>query len=120
MTTPPSHAIDPGEFGFSPDAGGLANARALQQAVENGGTVVVTRPGVYRVAATVYLPSHTSLTFGHGVVLRKVDEAGPFSHVLLNKGALTRTYDHSIAVHGLTLEVNGIDVRKWDVFGLHG
>jgi hypothetical protein len=107
-------------FDFSPDATGLANTRALQAAVDQRGTIEVTRPGTYRIAGTVYLGSHTALRFSPGVVLQKVDEADPFSHVLLNKGALTKTYDQDISVDGLTLAVNGLDVREWQVFGLHG
>jgi len=40
--------------------------------------------------------------------------------VLLNKGALTKTYDEHITVSGLHLIVDGVDVRKWLVYGLHG
>jgi hypothetical protein len=40
--------------------------------------------------------------------------------VLLNKGALTKTYDHNIVVEGLQIIVNGVDVRKFLVYGLHG
>ncbi len=112
--------IDAAEYGFSPSATGLDNVRALQRAVDCGGAVVVDRPGEYRVAGTVYIGSHTDLRFGHGVFLKKVDEAGPFSHVLLNKGALTRAYDEGITVRGLSVIVNGMDVREWQVFGLHG
>ncbi len=64
---------------FSPDASGIANARALQHAVDQGGTIRITRPGVYRLAATIYLGSHTSLCFGPGVIIQKTDEAGPFT-----------------------------------------
>lgn len=112
--------MTPIEFGFSPDATGLANTRALQAALDLGGTINVTQPGTYRIAGTVYIGSHTALRFDPGVILKKVDEIGPFSHVLLNKGALTRTYDQDITVDGLTITVNGIDVRQWQVFGLHG
>lgn len=112
------HATD---FGFLPDASGMDNARALQRAVDQTGTIIVARPGTYRIADTVYLPSHTSLIFGHNVFLKKVDEQGPFTHVLLNKGALTKTTDHRIRVEGLSLICNGIDVRTFrEVFGLHG
>lgn len=107
--------------GFSPHATGLANQAALQRAVDGGGTVAVMQPGTYRLAGTVYVGSDTTLVFGAGVVIAKVDEAGPFSHVLLNKGARTRQPDHRIAVHGLRIAVNGMDVRTFaDVFGLHG
>jgi hypothetical protein len=44
---------DAAEFGFSPDAGGR-NTRALQKAVDRAGTIVVSLPGTYEIAATVY------------------------------------------------------------------
>lgn len=111
---------DAARFGFSPDASGLDNMRALQQAVDQTGTIVVSRPGTYKIAGTVFVGSHTSLIFGHNVFLKKTDEQGSFSHVLLNKGALTKTYDEHISVEGLSIIVNGMDVRKFLVYGLHG
>lgn len=112
--------VDAADFGFSPEASGIENARALQCAVDRGGTIIVSRPGIYRMADTVFLGSHTSLVFGNDVFLKKVDEQGPFTHVLLNKGALTRTFDENITVDGLHIIVNGIDVRKFLAYGLHG
>ena len=111
---------DAADFGFSPEASGMDNAVALQRAVDQGGTVVVSRPGTYKTARTVYVGSDTSLVFGNGVFIKKVDERGPFTHVLLNKGALTRTYDRNITIRGLHIIVNGVDVRNFDVYGLHG
>lgn len=112
---------DAADAGFRPDATGAANREALQRAVDRGGTVVVSRPGTYALAGTVYVGSDTTLVFGAGVFVKKVDERGPFTHVLLNKGALTRTWDERIAVHGLHVIVNGVDVRTFEeVFGLHG
>ncbi|MFW5894146.1 MAG: hypothetical protein ACOCUY_03335 [Verrucomicrobiota bacterium] len=112
--------IEAGDFGFLPDASGIANAAALQRAVDCGGTITVSRPGTYRIARTVYIGSHTALRFAPGVVVRKVAEHGPFTHVLLNKGALTRTYDEQITVEGLQIAVNGVDVRDFEIYGLHG
>jgi len=112
---------DAAGFGFSPDANGADNTKALQRAVDLGGTIMVSKPGVYKIAGTVYLGSETSLIFGNGVFLKKVAEQGAFSHVLLNKGALTKTYDEHITVEGLQIIVNGVDVRTFnDVYGLHG
>ncbi len=111
---------DAADFGFSPAASGVDNMRALQAAVDRGGTVTVSVPGVYRVAGTVYIGSHTTLVFGNNIFIKKVDEVGSFTHVLLNKGALTKTYDHYIAIEGLQIVVNGVDVRKFEVYGLHG
>lgn len=106
--------------GFSPAAGGRENRAALQRAVDRGGTIGVTRPGIYDLAGAVYVGSDTTLIFGAGVFLRKVADPDLFMHVLLNKGALTRTRDRRIGVHGLNLIVNGVDVRRWEVFGLLG
>ncbi len=108
------------DHGLSPYSTGIANTRALQQALDQGGTIRIEQPGTYKIAGTVYIGSHTALIFGPGVILQKVDEVGPFSQVFLNKGALTKTYDHHIAVAGLTLQVNGLDAIKWEVFGLRG
>ncbi len=111
---------DASTFGFSPDATGVANVEALQKAVDQGGTIIVSKPGTYKVAGTTYIGSNTSLEFGKGVVLQKVDEVGAFTHVLLNKGALTRTYDEHISVKGLHVSVNGVVKRFNEVFGLRG
>lgn len=118
-----SHAAgftDAANFGFSPEATGVDNMKALQRAVDCTGTIVVSRPGTYALAGTVYLGSNTSLIFGDGVFVKKVTEQGPYTHVLLNKGALTKNWDQHITVSGLNLIVNGVDVRKWQVYGLHG
>jgi hypothetical protein len=106
---------------FSPDASGVENTKALQQAVDAGGTVFVNRPGIYKIAGTVYLGSNTTLRFGNGVFLKKVEEIGTFSHVLVNKGAASKTWDEHIVIDGLQLLVNGVDVRDFKVaYGLHG
>jgi|GEM_PF-6068592 len=39
--------VDAGDFGFRPGANGLDNSRALQQALDRGGTVTVHESGVY-------------------------------------------------------------------------
>lgn len=111
---------DAAQYGFRPAATGLENTAALQRAVDQTGTIVVSQPGTYKIAGTVFIGSHTSLIFGHNVFLKKSDEQGAFSHVLLNKGALTKTYDEHISVEGLSIIVNGMDVRKFLVYGLHG
>jgi hypothetical protein len=116
----PGAFTDASAFGFSPDASGAENASALQKAVDGGGTIAVSKPGIYQIAATVYLGSHTSLVFGNGITLKKVAENGPFTHVFLNKGALTRVPDTGISIDGLHLSVNGVDHSMTEVFGLRG
>ncbi|WP_394923975.1 hypothetical protein [uncultured Robinsoniella sp.] len=114
------HFKNANDYGFSPQASGVDNQKALQAAAKGGGTVLVSIPGTYKIAGTVYLESFTTLIFGNGVLLQKSGEAGMFSHVFLNRGALTKTYDTCIRIHNLYLSVNGIDIRKFEVEGLHG
>jgi hypothetical protein len=116
----PHGFVDAGAFGFSPDASGVDNMHALQRALDKAGTIVVSRPGIYKLAGTVFIGSNTTLLFGDGVFVQKVAEQGAFSHVLLNKGALTKTWDHHITVSGLQLMVNGVDAIRWMVYGLRG
>ena len=112
--------INANDYGFSPDSSGISNTKMLQKVVDQGGTIIVSQKGEYKVSGTILMGSNTSLEFGKGVWLKKTDENGSFSHVLLNKGALTKTYDEHITVKGLNLIVNGVD--KWldIVYGLRG
>ncbi|SMP47984.1 hypothetical protein SAMN06265222_102371 [Neorhodopirellula lusitana] len=112
--------VNAAEYGFSPSASGIDNTQALQQAVDQGGTIMVSQPGTYAIAGTVYIGSHTSLVFGNNVFLKKVNEQGAFTHVLLNKGALTKTTDENITVKGLHIIVNGVDKGFTEVYGLRG
>ena len=107
-------------FGFSPDASGIDNTLALQKAVDQGGTIVVSKTGTYQLAGTVYVGSNTTLDFGDNVFIKKVNEKGTFTHVILNKGALTKTYDQHISIKGLNIIVNGQDKSFSDVYGLRG
>lgn len=107
-------------FGFSPEGTGLENSNALQKALDKGGTIVVSQPGVYKLASTVYIGSNTSLIFGNDVSLKKVNEQGTFSQVIINKGALTKTYDEHITIEGLHIIVNGVDKCSDLVLGLRG
>ncbi|HBY72545.1 MAG TPA: hypothetical protein DEG06_09935 [Lachnospiraceae bacterium] len=108
------------DYGFTPEASGIENRKALQKAVEEGGTIVISEPGTYKLAGTVYIGSYTSLLFANNTFIQKVNEEGWFSHVLLNKGALTKTYDTGIRIEHLHIIVNGMDIRKFEVEGLHG
>ena len=43
------------DFGFSPEASGVDNAKALQKAVDCGGTIVISKPGIYKLGGTVFV-----------------------------------------------------------------
>ncbi len=112
---------DAASLGFSPNASGIENAKALQKAVDLTGTIVISVPGTYKLAATVYVGSNTTLEFGNNVLIEKVNEQGAFSHVFLNKGAATKTYNEHISIKGLNIKVNGVDIRVFkEAYGLHG
>lgn len=106
--------------GFSTASTGVANTKALQVAVDKGGIIYITKPGTYNMAGTVYIGSNTSLIFSAGVYLKKVNEKGVFTHVILNKGALTKTYNEHILIEGLSIIVNGQDRCYNEVCGLRG
>ncbi|RIH62863.1 hypothetical protein D1164_22800, partial [Mariniphaga sediminis] len=111
---------DANAFGFSAGASGIENVNALQKAIDKGGTIVVSQPGVYKIASTLYIGSNTSIIFGEGVSLKKVDEKGPFAQIFINKGALTKTYDENITIEGLHVIVNGVDNCSDLILGLRG
>lgn len=67
---------DAAQFGFSPAASGVENTHALQKAVDQTGTIIVSQPGTYKIAGTVYLGSNTSLVFGNNVFLKKSRRTG--------------------------------------------
>ena len=99
--------VNAADYGFSPVAAPADNVRALQRALDGGHrTVRVTKPGVYRLDATVYLDDATHLIFGPGVVLQK---AAKYSNVLVNRGAYTGVTNFDIRLDGVTVLVNGHD-----------
>ncbi|MBQ3140385.1 MAG: hypothetical protein IJC25_00310 [Clostridia bacterium] len=112
--------VNAADFGFYASNGGPQNRLALQNALDQGGTVVITEPGVYDISNTVFIGSNTSLVCQNGVVLRKVTDEGGFCSVILNKGALTKTWDEHIEVIGLQIAVNGVDKRNSPIHGLIG
>ena len=113
-------ASDAADFGFSPEATGKENTVALQKAFDAGGTVRVTKPGRYKIADTVFIGDDTSLICDNGVYFVKSDEGKKFAQVILNKGALTKTWNSNIEITGLHIVVNGMDHNDWKVFGLRG
>jgi len=113
-------AVEAESFGFAAGNDPTANAEALQKAVDCGGIITVSKPGIYDVGRTVYIGSDTSLSFGKGVFVRKNVKNGEFEYVFLNKGALTRTYDKSISIDGLNLIVNNVDFRDFSESGILG
>lgn len=112
--------MDASQFGASPSSSAELNTRALQNALDHGGRVEISQPGIYDVCATLYIGSDSSLICGEGVYLRKVASPKPFCQLLLNRGAKTKTWDEHITVEGLRIIVNGVESFNFEVFGLRG
>ncbi len=101
----------PADFVFSPNGFVIDNVKVLQKAVYMGDTIGVSRSGTYKMTATVYMGSNTKLEFGINVFIEEVNELGTYSHVISNKGEVTRIHDEYIFISGLNIKVNGVDVR---------
>lgn len=111
---------DAASFGFSVNETGVNNIIALQAAFDKGGTIVVSQPGIYKVSGTAFIGDNTALECGAGVVFEKSNEKGRFTHIILNKGALTRTYNYNISITGLDIHVNNVDWPMSTIYGLRG
>lgn len=111
---------DASSFGFSPNESGFNNSKALQAAFDKGGTIIISKAGTYKVSGTAYIGDNTSLVCGAGVVIEKSNENGRFTHIILNKGALTRTYNYNISITGLDVRVNNVDLPMSTIYGLRG
>lgn len=105
---------------LSPDNTGRENALILQEMLNEGGTIRIEEPGIYEIEDTLIIGSHTKLSFGAGVFLKRASSSiGSFA--IINRGAYTRTYDEDIMIEGLHLITNGVEARYHAaVYGLTG
>lgn len=128
------------DFGFLPTEvgqpsptptvnGASANTVAFQNAINQGGTIIVSKPGIYDVNDALQIGSNTQLIFCEGVFIRKGKKmvAGVienYRYIFINSGAYTRTYNENISVIGLNVIINNIDESQfgdWERPGhIHG
>jgi hypothetical protein len=63
-------------FGFLPGESRVHNTKALQAALEKGGTILISQTGIYKISGTVYVGNNTSLflvtVFFYRKLLKKV------------------------------------------------
>ena len=96
------------DFGFKVGNDGLENARALQKAVDGGGDIYISEPGIYDIADQIVLSDDTSLYFCAGSYLRRMNHPEENGYLFINSGAYTKTYNRNIQIIGLRLICNGI------------
>lgn len=108
--------IDADKYGFSPENTPHKNSVALQEAVDNGGIIQVTVPGVYKISEQIEIGDNTKLIFGEGVIVqREVSVTGVNGNAFINKGAVEGKYNRNIEIIGLHLECNGIESDDFGV-----
>ena len=111
------------DYGFLPTNSADGNAKALQAALDGGGTIQVMVPGTYELCGTMLLDSDTCLEFGAGVYLSKANDAGgkTASFAFMNRGASEGTWNENITIKDMNLSCNGLEVKtQHPVFGLNG
>lgn len=97
--------INAANFDFLPTKTASENVIALQNVLNGGGkTIVISLPGTYQLNSDVYIDDDTELIIGKGVYFKKVAN---YCSVLINRGALTRTYNKNITIKGLKIIVDG-------------
>lgn len=103
--------INAEDFGFLPENSGTENTAALQNAIEHGHSISVTRQGIYNMAGTVKIPSDTHLNFSGGVILRRVPLEGSRleGNLFINEGAFSGQFNENISISGAHICVNGVE-----------
>ena len=72
---------DAAQFGFLPENDGFKNAEALQKAVDGGGTIAVSKKGVYAISKEIRIGDNTHLVFGADTVVKKDGGKGRVLHL---------------------------------------
>ena len=108
--------INANEYGFLPENNPYKNSEALQKAVDKGGVIQVTVPGIYKISEQIEIGDNTKLVFCDGVILRREASVGGVNgNAFINKGALKGEYNRNIEIIGLHLECNGIESNDFGV-----
>lgn len=86
-------------YGVLPSNTASVNTANMQSLLDNGGTIIVDIAGIYEFNACLKIGSNTTLICYDGVIFKQNNEYG--GGIILNKGALTKTYDTNITIDGL-------------------
>ena len=108
--------INAKDFGFSPKNSGEGNSIALQKALDEGGTILVSEVGNYSLSECLFIGDNTTLIFEKGVTLvRQPSKTGVNGNFLINKGAFDGVTNRNIKVVGLHLLCNGVESAGFGV-----
>lgn len=95
-------------MGFSIENSASDNRRILQEALDKGGTVIISEPGIYNIDSYLTIGSYTTLECANGAAIRKTASPDGFAHVLINKGAFNKEWNEHIIIRGLKIIVNNV------------
>ena len=86
--------INANDYGFLPGNDCYKNSVALQKAVDSGGEIVVSLPGVYSLSEQIEIGDNTTLVFKEGVIVRRFfSRTGATGNAFINKGAKIKEYN---------------------------
>lgn len=108
--------INANDYGFLPENDCYKNSVALQKAVDSGGEIVVSLPGVYPLSEQIEIGDNTTLIFKEGVIVRRFfSRTGATGNAFINKGAKRSEYNKNIEIKGLHLECNLVESDDYGV-----
>ena len=108
--------INVNEYGFSPENTPYKNSEIFQKAVDKGGVIQVTVPGIYKISEQIEIGDNTKLIFSEGVIIRReTSVSGTNGNAFINKGAVLGEYNHNIEIIGLHLECNNTESNDFGV-----
>lgn len=91
--------INVNEYVFSPENTPYKNSEILQKAVDEGGTIEISVPGIYKISEQIEIGDNTKLVFSEGVVIkREASVSGTNGNAFINKGAVLGKYNHNIEI----------------------
>lgn len=103
--------------GAGPSRPPSANVEAIQKALDGGGTVRLTEPGIYDINDTLRIGSNTELILGAGVTIRNAASNTAFRNMIVNTAYLASSSSVSITSSSLTATVtwpgHGKAVGDW-------
>ncbi|MCQ2770522.1 MAG: hypothetical protein MJ236_01835 [Clostridia bacterium] len=107
------------QCGFLPTNTPEDNQRIFQTILDKRGTIVVDEPGIYDIVGTLFIDDDTTIEFCAGSYIRRISSENGNDALFLNRGALTKTYNHDITIRGLRLICNGVDINAHCVLGMN-
>ena len=109
--------IDACDFGLSPYNSSTLNSQILQSLLLNKGTILVSKPGIYRIKESLVIYSNTTLKFGSNVYIDLSEASTGFCK---NYGATQNSNDYDIKIEGLNLLCNNNDTNGAELTGMRG